>query len=787
MIKNYLIIAFRNLVRHKVYAGISVLGLAVGMACCILIMLFIRHEMSYDGQHKDVDQTYRVLRETRQADGSAKINTTGTSGALAAALKENFSEVRQAVRRFDHWVNIRYQDQIDHRLFYIVDPEFLDIFNFPLVEGDARTALRAPSGILISQQMAKRFFKEDDPIGKTITIKANGMEGDYQIAGVLKNMPSNSSMRFHFLTIHMPQRFYRHQWENWLPGSWRMTETFVVLPKGADYKALEKKASELIVRHMGDEVGARNKYYFQPLPRMHLYGGVDYGMRHERDIQYIYQLAAIAFLVLCIACINYMNIATASANNRTREIGMRKVVGAQRHQLIGQFLGETVLLAFISLGMAVCLAYLVLPNFNTLMGRRLVLGVDMLPELMGLSLFVGILAGSYPAFVLSAFRPVEVLKGTQKLGSTGIWLRKGLVGFQFVISIVLMICTSAVYEQLNFMGRKNLGFDQAELVRLGVYSQNSMLKRNPESVKETFSQHAGILRASNIFAWGIQEPKTQTVRPGGLPENERPMYFLGGDTDMLAVYGLELVAGRNFRARTGEFLLNETAVKQLGWSDPIGREFAWVEGGNRGPVVGVVKDFHFQSLHEKIQPILIGNATALQLVLKIHPENVSETMQFLKEKWHEKVPDAPFMFRFLDQEIDRGYRAEQRVGQLSLIFSSLAIFVACLGLFGLAAYTAEQRTKEIGVRKVLGASVGQLAVLLSGDFLRLVVLANVIAWPLAYWAMSRWLQDFAYRIDLGMGVFILGGLLALFVAVVTVGYQTLKAARTNPVESLRYE
>ena len=589
-------------------------------------------------------------------------------------------------------------------------------------------------------------------------------------------------------------------------------QTFIRLREGHRVEDLERKLPELIERHMGPEVRAILTYRLQPLLRRHLYSLRDYGLPSEGDIRSLYIFAGIALLILAIACINFVNLATARSAGRAREVGMRKVLGAFRRQLVGQFLGESLLLTFAALVLAGVLAHLALPRLNDLIQGRYVLTLEvllaLLPGLLAVGLVVGLTAGFYPALYLSAFQPAVVFQSGSGSKPRGSRLRKILVVFQFAISILLIVSTDVVYRQLAYIGDRKLGFQKEHMVVLPIFVMDRESKTNNDpwlvarynTVKDLFRQHPGILAASAFrFLPGQGGGFVRIVAPEGQEGTEWRMPVQEADERFFEAFGIQILAGRTFspqieRDRTHAYILNQTAVTALGWTpeDAVGRRFgrARSEEDRKGTVIGVVKDFHYASLHEHIQPAAMAYRQRFYnfLILRIRAENIPETLAFCETTWKSLMaPDQPFTFSFLDGEIDALYRSDRQFGRIFGVFSTLAIFLACLGLFGLAAFTAEQRTREFGIRKVLGASVSGLVLLLSREMTWLVLLANLIAWPAAYVAMNRWLQGFAYRVDLSVGPFLLGGILALLIALVTVGYHAVRSATTNPADTLRYE
>ena len=812
MWRNYLVIAVRNLRRHRLYSLINILGLAVGMACCILIALYVLDELSYDRFHAYGDRIYRVVRENVGGEISPRVEVQ-TSGALAPALERDFPEVERTVRLMGLTAGIwvRYRDRVFEQVFRTVDAGFLEVFSFPMISGDRRSVFRDPYTVVMTASAARQFFGEEDPIGKIITCEDTFFEGDYRVTGILKDMPANSSLQFDMLTATVSRRF-RESWEHWRgPASWRPLQTYALLAEGVSRRELEEKLSSSLERYMGTEAATKLSYHLQPLHRIHLYSGADYGMSRDfgllpyGDMNRVYLFGAIACLILIIACTNYMNLATARSVGRAREVGVRQVAGAHRTQVMGQFLTESILLAAIALCLGLAMAEVALPALNAFSGKTLSIDAGIhygAPALVGFAVLVGLLAGGYPAFFISGFRPVVALKGWPGLGTRGTWVRKGLVVFQFAITIVLIAATAGVHRQLDYIGRKRLGYNPELLLTMPIFgmdrkmqtaSQNRLALRY-NTVKREFLKHPNVLKAT-AFRWDMGPEgggMLYTVRAEGVGGDEWQMRVQEADEDFLDTYEIPLVAGRNFSPEiqsdlTEAFILNETAVKMIGWKDPLGKILAW--GNRRGAVIGVVKDYHDRSLREKIAPTAIVFKVRLfwSLSVRIQADDMPETLASLERIWKQFMPTRPFMYSFVDENLAMMYRSEMKLGRMAGVFSGLAVFLACLGLFGLISFSAEQRTKEIGIRKTLGASVIHIVLLLSRDFVKLVILANVIAWPVAYYAIATWLQRFVYRVDPGAGIFMLGGALALLIALATVSFQAVKAALANPVDALRYE
>ncbi|MCZ6636206.1 MAG: ABC transporter permease [bacterium] len=803
MVRNYLIVALRNLMRHKGYSMINITGLAVGMACCVLIGLFIQDEFKVDGFHSKGGRIFRLVREMR-LDNAAVNMGFGTSGAAGPALKQDYGEV-EAYIRFMSWGGIwtQYEDKKFGVRFGLTDPNFLEMFDFELVIGDRQTVLSEPLSILVTESTAKRFFGDADPVGKVLSVDDRYYGGEYTITGVLKDVPRYSTLRFDVLCATQTTEWTQRPFTNWaIHSTFRPANNYILLKEGVDAKALERKLPNFIERYMGADLVEKNTYYLQPLERIYLYSKVDYNIPYYSDITYVYLFATIGVFLLLIACINFMNLATARSARRAREVGLRKVVGAYRRQLIGQFLGESLVMALLAAILSTVLVYLSLPDLNDCVQKEIVLTGKTLGYALGglavLTLVVGVLAGGYPALFLSGFRPVSVLKGSVAAGVRSGRLRQILVVFQFAISTFLIAGTYTVYQQLNFVRNKNLGFDKELIVMTPVFVTDRRLTDRYLDVKHEFLQHPNILKASASHSSMGYGGQLDRVYPEGKGAENWQMRVLGVDEAFLDTYELELVAGRDFSldVRTDSsmaYILNETAVKRLGWKDPIGKSFGWLldlaNPRKMGQVVGVVKDFHNRSLHEEIRPVAIAmwQPKFNVLALKIRGKDIEKTIQYIGEVWRRHIPEKSFSYRFLDEDLDSFYQAEQRMGTLATVFAGLAIVVACLGLFGLAAFTAEQRTKEIGIRKTLGASVPSVIRLLSYEFVKLVLLANLIAFPAAFWAMRAWLDGFAYRIDLGVLIFLLSGLVTLAIALLTVSTQAWRAALVDPVTALRYE
>jgi putative ABC transport system permease protein len=788
MFKNYLTIALRILRRNKVIAFINIAGLAVGMVCAALILLFVRHELSYDQYHLNKKSIYRLVTGVQ---GAAYQAIAKVPGAWGIAAERDLPEVRNAARFvfFNETLVSRGEKRFYETGGFYADSSVFEVFSFPLIKGNPKTALRRPNTIVVTKDFAERYFGEEDALGQTLTFDA---QNEFQITGVLSNVPSNSHFTFDFLvsmaTYSNPRR------DDW---QWNQYYTYLLLNDGASPEAVAAKFPALLRTHIDEKLAADYAPSLQPLTDIHLHSNLFREMQTNSDITYVYMVSAVGFFILLIACINFMNLTTARATTRAKEVGVRKVSGAGRLHLIKQFLSESILTSLVAAVIAVVGIDLLLPVFNSLTGRQL--GFDYLNEktflfgFFGLAAIIGIFSGSYPAFVLSSFKPSSTLKGKSG-GGRGAWLRKTLVVTQFAISAILMIATGIIYNQLEFIQNKKLGFNEEQLVILRI--RDDAMREKYETVKRELLQHPSIVSVAasgNLPGggdWGIP------YEPEGIPQDRvPPMRELVVDHDFIQTFEIELAAGRTFSrdhpTDAAAYLINEEAARQLGWSEPLGKMISMPNiQREKAPVIGVLKDFHFRSMREKISPIMffIPPPDWFNIIsVRIRPENVSQTLAFIESKWNEFDPNHPFAYTFFDEDFARLHRTEEQMAKLLGYVAILAIFIACMGLFGLAAFTAEQRTKEIGVRKVLGASVGSIVALLSKDFTRLALAGFAVAAPLAYYAMHRWLENFAYRIEIGAGVFIAVGMLALIIAWLTVSFQSIKAAVANPVEALRYE
>ena len=793
MIANYLKVAIRNLMRNKTFSAINILGLAIGMACCMLILLYVQDELSYDQHHKNAHRIYRLAAEIQSEGAPGRFALT--SFPMGSTLVQEFPSVEDAVRfhrKDEKTLVANEQRHFYERGVLFVDANVFQVFDFPLSKGDPQTALQEPNSIVLTEAMARKYFGDEDPMGRTLSLGGN----TYKITGVLRNSKHRSHLQFDFLASLNISK-------GWLSIDFY---TYLLLQATQAADEVETKLPGFIDRHLGAEIeaaGIHLKLFLQPVTDIHLHSHLDFEISPNGDIRYIYLFLVIAFIVLMLACINFMNLSTARSVYRSKEIGMRKVVGANRGELIGQFLGESTLLASIATLIACVMVEILLPSFEAFVERDLVFDVlrsrDVLLVLVGIVLIAGALSGGYPALFLTAFQPVAALKGVTDASLKKPRTQKTLVVVQFTISIVLVIGTGVVYDQAGFIRNKRLGFQKEHVVVMPSVSSQAM-----ERYGDIVSTHSAVLNVSASSTVPCREIANHLFQPL-MDEGHNDVLVMNVmfvDHEFIETFGIEVIDGRSFSEdfksdRNGTFMLNQAAMRKLGWASSENKNFAHVynEAGEfkvnvQGEVVGVVRDFHYKSFHHEIEPLvimLVDGAWTKYLSIRIRPENVAGTLDFLKTQWREVVPNTPFEYSFLDTSFDRLHRTEARLGMLFGGFSALAIVVAGLGLFGLSTFSVQQRTKEIGVRRALGASVSSIVFLFSKEYVLLVGVANLIAWPVAYYAMNRWLESFAYRADPAISTFVIGGLLSMCIALFTVSYETCKAARANPVDALRYE
>ncbi|MGH2649032.1 MAG: ABC transporter permease, partial [Ginsengibacter sp.] len=777
MFKNYLKTAWRNIRKNKLFSFINILGLSIGIATCFIIMLYVQDELSYDRFNKNANNIARVVF-LADIDGG-KINESVTMPPVAETMKKDFPEVQDATRilSFGAPKTIYNNTVFKDNQFALVDPNFFSIFTLPMVKGNAKTALAQPDAIVLTQETAEKYFGKEEPIGKIIEINTDSNRL-YKVTGVIKNIPANS--HFHFDAFGSMTGWADAKSDSWMNGGYH---TYLLLKPGTDLKKMEAKFPAMVAKYMGPQIqqemglslkdfitkGNSLGFALQPLTDIHLHSDTNNEFEPGGNESYVYIFGGVAIFMLIIACINFINLSTAGASKRAKEVGVRKVAGSGKLQLIGQFLSESILIAFFALFIAFALVKLGLPAFNDISGKHLSFDVKPILAFIGLGLLVGIVAGIYPAFYLSSFKPIAVLKGKLTTNHKSFSLRSGLVVFQFFISVALIIGTIVVYQQMKYIQNKDLGYNKEQLITI---PNSYALGKNEQVFKQQMLQDPRIINATASY----YKPAGPTNYNNALAYPQGNDHLIVGgveyhvDENYIPTLGMKMVSGRNFSKEftTDSFaiILNETAAKAFGWNDmsALGKTVIRQNSdkGNNVPfhVIGVVKNFNFKSLHEAISPLYMSLQPEGGLIFKIKTTDVAGLLATMKKQWDSYKTDQPFTYSFLDDLFNKTYSAEQKTGAILNIFSILIILVACLGLFGLVTYTAEQRTKEIGIRKVLGASVMQVTQMLSKDFLKLVLIASIIAFPAAWWAMNKWLQSFAYRIHIEWWVFVVAALSA---------------------------
>lgn len=785
------------------------------MGITILILLYVQHELSYDKYHENSDRIVRASRAWFNQDGEVSLHLGHAAPPFGPLLEQDFEgTIEKMVRFMETSPLLRYEENafVEDRFFFS-DPEVFEMFSWEMIEGDPSTALTYPDGIILTESMAQKYFGDEDPMGKSIEAEIGGTQLQFQVRGIVENIPENSHFQFDFLASMEPVvQFYGGQeafMQNYGSNNFA---TYLLLPKGYEYEQLQEQIPAFIDRHLSSEDHALGNdgeevrpsdgtmLFLQPLTDIHLHSNLDSEIEANSRIEYVYIYGAIALFILIIACINFMNLSTARSVKRAVEVGLRKVVGANRSSLIRQFIGESVVMALLSLIFAILLVELMLPMVNDFINLNLELNLlqnlTQLLWLFAIVFFVGLVAGSYPAFFLSGFQPATVLKGSFKAGKVHERFRSVLVVTQFAISIALISCMIVVYTQLDFMRTKDLGFDKENVAVLPVSQQ---ITSNYENIRERLLGHPGILNvsvASRVPSGRLLDSQdTQAEVNGALQDIDFRIADIHVSHNYLETFDINVIAGRNFDIElasdsTEAFILNESAVETIGWTSPeesLDKEFHY--GGRRGRVIGIVNDFNFESLHQSIAPIvfLIPDDRINSVAVKIRDNSREEVLSFLEEQWATLRPGYPFTYFFVQDNFDQQYNSEERLGTLFGFFSLIAIIIAALGLFGLASFTAQQRIKEIGIRKVLGATVSQIVWLLSTRFTLLVILAIAIATPIAWYAMDQWLDGFAYQIDMPVWSFIIAGGSAIVIAWLTISYQSVRAAIVNPVNSLRSE
>ncbi|GAB3643384.1 ABC transporter permease [Spirosoma arcticum] len=783
MLRNYATITFRNLKRNKVFTLINLFGLAVGMSASILLLLWVQDELSFDSFHTNASQIHRVVAQWNMSNETKRYATT--PAPLAASLQRDIAGIDKAARfsSMGRTLLAYRNSAFDEKKGALADPSFLQMFTFPLTKGDVRTALSNPNSIILSESLAAKYFGTENPVGKIIRVNS---KDDVTVTGILRDVPANSHLSFDFL---MPFVYLKERGVD-LDNNWNDYNyiTYVTLNPGASVTAVGQQLGQFLKRRDPENEGT---LLLQALPTIYLDSTVQGNGEAHGNVQYVYIFSIVAAFILLLACINYTNLATARSAKRAKEVGLRKVAGAYREQLIGQFLSESFLLVGMALLIALAIVALLLPLYNDLTGKQLTISLltgRTLLTLLLVTLATGLLAGSYPALMLSSLQPVKVLKGVFKAGSAGIALRKGLVVVQFTLSILMIASTLIVSRQLHYIRSKNVGYNKENILS---FSMRGAVGAQYEAFRDELARQPGV---ASVTSASNDLNDVGSSSSGGEWEGKAPnvniiLNQISVDRNFTQMFAIPMVAGRGFsqamKTDSNAFILNEEAVRQMGLQNPVGKRLTLHDV--TGPIIGVAKNFHFRSLHETIAPMVlfVSPNWRNRVYVKVSAGAAESVVASTKKVWKSVNPDYPFEYQFLDESFDRLYRAEQRTAQLFNYFSFVAILIACLGLFGLAAYTAEQRTKEIGVRKVLGASVASIVALLSGEYLKLVLIALLIATPIGWYAMNQWLTDFAYRINIEWWVFPLAGVLAILVALLTVGAQSIKAALINPIKSLQ--
>ncbi len=786
LFQNYLKIALRSLGRNKLYSLLNIFGFALGMACCLVIMLWVYHQWSFNRFNAHLDRSYRLLR-TEQLTNEI-ITLSALPGPLGKALKEDIPEIEHIAHTLSAENVLIAGDKSFHEEGTYANSDIFAVFSFPIVVGNPATALDQPSSIALSESLAQKLFGSANVLGATVRLEYG--KTDFKVTAVFRDIPKNSSVRFDF-AASVDELIAKRPWaQEWGNNSFR---TFISLREGVPQKRVDEKLKDLLRKKKNDPKAA--VLFSQPLSEMYLYNKFENGSQQGGRIETVRLFTIIAVLVLIIACVNFMNLTTARGIRRSKEVGIRKVVGATRTAIVRQILGESILTAILALPIALLAVELVLPALKELTGAELRIPIEQ-PIFWGTTLLfvfvTGCLAGLYPALALSSFNMSTVLKGAAKSGPWAAMFRRGLVILEFTIAIAFTIATLVVYRQIEFIKTKNIGINRENVVTVPIdikaerFTAWKQELKGISSIKGVTGVNTSPLNLGN---------NTYGMRwRGQMPNEKIVVSMLDGDYDFPAVMDVQIKEGRTFLpqfpADTLNYIINETCARQMRLANPVGETLRWGDDSTArvGTVVGVMKDFHFSSMHNQIEPLmLLLDKEPNHLYVKLAASETEAGLEALRKTFGKYQPNMPFTFKFLDDEFNAIYKSETMVGTLSLYFASVAICICCLGLFGLAAFTAESRTKEIGIRKVLGASEGSIIVSLSRDFLILVIVAFVIACPFTWWGMSKWLQDFAYRVDLGAGVFMLAGALALMIAFATVASQAWRAARANPVNALRSE
>ncbi|MEP7373246.1 MAG: ABC transporter permease [Chitinophagaceae bacterium] len=807
MIRNYLKIAIRNLLRYRFISFINLFGLTVGLTCCLLITTYILNELSYDKYNRNADNIYRVTRSFNNSEGVVSLNLATVAPPFGYYLPTDFPEIKKMTRLMDIGTTpMKYQEKvINEKNVFFADENLFDVFTVKVLKGSPKTALYDPFSVMLTEETAKKYFGDEDPMNKVI--RANS-QFDMKVTGIYKAFPANAHMHPGMLISFNTLRDSAVYGEERLRRSWGNNSffTYLLMPGNFSPKTMISQFPAFVDRRMngqyvGQQASKFTKIGLQKLTDIHLYSHTDNEAEPNGDISRVYIFSAIALFILLIACINYMNLSTARSALRAKEIGIRKVVGARRKELIGQFLGESIMICWAAILIAGVLTFFTLPWLNKLSGQELsfsmLLQTKIMVPLLITPFIVGIVSGIYPALFMSSFQPVKTLKGLFKVGGTSISFRKVLVVAQFSISIILIITTVIVFQQLHYIQKKSLGFDKERVITMGYSGE---VARQYESFRNELLQNSAfksMTRSSRIPTGRLLDNiGANTFNGDSLQPVTTDIKFVSSDHDFVSTFGIPMLSGRYFSrdygTDTASFVINESSVKALGWTkeNAIGKAFKY--GNQKGHIIGVINDFHFESMHQAIVPMVFimqpsSQAYFNNLSIKIAGKDISSALSYMEKTWKKFFPETPADYTFLDENFDILYQSEQKQATIFTVFACIAIFIACLGLFGLSAFAISQRIKEIGVRKVLGANVQGIVALLSKDFLKLVGIAAVLAFPVAWYAMNNWLKDFAYRVNIQWWVFIVAGILAAAIAFVTVSFQAIKAAVSNPVKSLRTE
>ena len=803
MFKNYLKIAFRYLLRYKTYTAINTLGLAVGISCCILIMLFVRSEFSYDQFHSKANRIYRVWQDEKFQGQEFK--NTVTSIPMGPAMQNSFPEVESICRFFPFNTLVKFGNNSFNENIMMVDSTIFKIFDFKLLQGNINDPFPTANSVILTPKMAKKYFGDSNPVGKNFEMQLGDAKQLFTVAGVAEHAPEESSIKYDMLIPYTNDKFLFSEkiLSNWFNI---YNETYVLLHKNVQPSTLAKKFQPMLKQQLGEDYGSEEfNMYLQPITAIHLDNSLPAGNQPVSNPKYSYILATIAILVLLVACINFITLSIGRSTTRALEVGVRKTLGAERKQLMGQFWGEALLITLFSVFIGLSVAFVLINPFNQLINRHLVFHFDPLFILFCIVLvcLIALVAGLYPAIILSGFNPIEVLKGKLNMKKNAGLFRKGLIVGQFLASIILIICTIVISKQMNYMQRKDLGYKKDQVIIVSTNKKRVDGYPLAKLFKTELSKYPQVLSASaSVFSFA----ETPWVNLG-YSDNKKTYHnfqYNEIDASFIETMQIPIVLGKNFMAQNpadtnNSILVNETLVKEYGIKDPIGKRF----GKYSQQIIGVTKDFNYESLHNKIKPLVLSlkfdtiarqssdvsfmNAPQPRISVRMKGGNVQDNVSLLKKAWQVVAPNQDFEYHFLDERIAAAYEQEQKTATVVKIASGLSIFIACMGLFGLATLTVTRRTKEIGIRKVLGANALQLVQLLSKDFLLLILVAAIIAFPLAWWAMQKWLTDFAYRTNISWWVFALAGVASIAVAFITISTQAIKAAMMNPAKSLRTE